>query len=191
MNLLLVHSWWSLVIRGLLAILVGILTFAWPGITLAALVLLFGAYALIDGVVSIVGAWRAAEARERWGSLLIEGIAGIIAAIVTIVWPAITALALVYIIAAWAIVTGALEITAAVRLRKYISGEWLLALMGVCSVLFGALLVIFPLVGAITIALWFGVYCFVFGCLLVALGMRLRSFVRTFNMRSPMSAPSR
>src|SRR2546421_11530357 len=109
----------------MVAILVGLVTFAWPEITLSALVLLFGAYALIDGVVNIAGAWRAAEARERWGALVFEGFAGIGVAVVTVLWPAISALALVYIVAAWALVTGAFEIAAAVRLRKYITGEWL------------------------------------------------------------------
>src|SRR6202011_3362911 len=104
MTILLANSWWSLMIRGLVAVLVGLVTFAWPGITLSALVLLFGAYALIDGILGITGALRASKAHERWGALLIEGIAGILAAIVTIVWPAITALTLVYVIAAWAVI---------------------------------------------------------------------------------------
>jgi uncharacterized membrane protein HdeD (DUF308 family) len=191
MRLLLANSWWSLVIRGVVAIVLGLVTFAWPGITLSALVLLFGAYALIDGVVNIVGAWRAAEAHERWIALLIEGFAGIAAAVVTILWPAITALALVYVIGAWALVTGIFEIVAAVRLRKYIKHEWLLALSGIASVLFGFLLFIFPLAGALAIALWVGVYAVVFGSLLIGLGFRLRSLSRTLDFGSPLAAPSR
>ena len=131
MRIVLARNWWSLVLRGVLGILVGILTFVWPGITLTALVFLFGAYALVDGVVSIAGAIRAAESHERWGALLIEGIVGILAAAFTVLWPPITALALVYVMAAWAIVTGIFEIVAAVRLRKHITGEWLLALSGI------------------------------------------------------------
>src|SRR5207302_9070039 len=122
-------------------------------ITLSALVLLFGAYALNDGILGITGALRASKAHERWGALLIEGIVGILAAIVTIVWPAITALTLVYVIAAWALITGFFEIMAAVQLRKYITGEWLLALSGVASVLFGILLIAVPLAGALVISL--------------------------------------
>ena len=105
MEVALARNWWSLVIRGLVAIVFGIVTFAWPGITLGALMLLFGAYALLDGVISIVGAWKAARAHERWGALILEGIVCIAAAAVTALFPGITALALVYLIAAWALVT--------------------------------------------------------------------------------------
>src|SRR3984893_11246177 len=100
------HNWWSLVIRGLLAFAVGVIAIGWPGITLAALVLLFGAYALLDGVVSIIGAWRAARAHDRWAGLAVEGIAGIAAAATTVSWPAITAFVLVGIISACALITG-------------------------------------------------------------------------------------
>jgi uncharacterized membrane protein HdeD (DUF308 family) len=191
MEILIARNWWSLLLRGLLAILVGILTFIWPGITLGALVLLFGAYALLDGVFSLVGAWYASKAHERWGVLLLQGVAGIVAATITVFWPAITALALVYIISAWAVVTGVFEIIAAVRLRKYITGEWLLALGGFASVLFGFLLVAFPLAGAIVIALWVGAYALVFGALMVALSFRLRNWTKSFGAGSPMTVPVR
>src|SRR5690349_9235332 len=131
MNFSLAKNWWSLVIRGFLGILVGILTFFWPGITLIALVFLFAGYALVDGVVSLVGAIRAIANRDRWGALLFEGIVGIGAAVITFLWPGITALSLVLVIAAWAIITGIAEIVAAVRLRRHISGEWLLLLAGI------------------------------------------------------------
>jgi uncharacterized membrane protein HdeD (DUF308 family) len=176
MTIAIINNWWSPVIRGLIAILLGIITLAWPGITLSALVLLFGAYALIDGIVCIVGAWRAARAHERWGVLVLEGIAGIIAAVVTVAWPGITALALVFIVAAWAIVTGIFEIAAAVRLRRYIKGEWLLVLGGIASVVFGVLLAVSPLVGALVLAIWLGVYALIFGAMLVGLGLRLRTW---------------
>jgi uncharacterized membrane protein HdeD (DUF308 family) len=114
-----------------------------------------------------------------------------VAATITVFYPAITALALVYIIAAWAVVTGVLEIVAAVRLRKYITGEWLLALGGVASVIFGFLLVAFPLAGAIVIALWVGAYALVFGTLMVALGFRLRNWTKSFGGGSPMTVPVR
>jgi uncharacterized membrane protein HdeD (DUF308 family) len=181
MTFALAQNWWSLVIRGLVAILLGIVTFAWPGITVGALVLVFGAYALLDGVFSLIGAWRAGRAHERWGALIFEGIAGIITAAITVFWPAITALALVYIIAAWALVTGCLEIAAAVRLRQYISGEWLLVLGGIASIIFGIFAILLPLIGALAIALAIGVYATVFGVLLIALGFRLRSWMHGGN----------
>lgn len=177
MTFSLAKNWWSLVIRGLIAILLGIITFAWPGITLGALVVVFGAYALLDGIFSLIGAWRAVRSQERWGVLVLEGIAGIITAAVTAFWPAITALALVYIIAAWALVTGCLEIAAAVRLRHYVSGEVLLVLSGIASILFGIFAILVPIVGALAIALVIGAYAFVFGVLLIGLGFRLRSWM--------------
>ncbi|MGI9073413.1 MAG: HdeD family acid-resistance protein [Bryobacteraceae bacterium] len=176
MPLVLANNWWSLVIRGLIAIVLGILTLLWPGITVGALVILFGAYAFIDGIVNIAGVGRASKTHERWGVLVIEGVIGIAAALVTFAWPAITAIVLVYVIAAWAIVTGIFEILAALRLRKHISGEWLLALAGVASIVFGVLLIAAPLVGALVIAIWIGVYELIFGGMLVGLGLRLRSW---------------
>jgi uncharacterized membrane protein HdeD (DUF308 family) len=174
MTVVLAKHWWAFALRGLAGIVMGVITFLWPGITLGALVLLFGAYALIDGILSFVGAWRAAHANERWGALLLEGIAGMITAVATIAWPAITAIALAFVIAAWAIVTGAFELVAAIRLRKYITGEWLLGLTGIASIFFGIMIVIAPLTGALVIAMWIGAYAFVFGILFVALGLKLR-----------------
>jgi uncharacterized membrane protein HdeD (DUF308 family) len=165
-------------LRGLFGIALGVLTFIWPAMTLVALVFLFGAYALVDGIACIAGAVRAVETRHRWGILVLEGIAGIVTAAITVFWPGITALALVWVIAVWAIVTGVLELVAAVRLRRQVSGEWLLVLGGVASVVFGGLLVISPIVGGLVIALWIGAYAFVFGILLLALGFRLRSLGR-------------
>jgi uncharacterized membrane protein HdeD (DUF308 family) len=185
MKVPLVSNWWSLVIRGVVAILLGVVAFAWPGVTLMALVFLFGAYALIDGVVSLTGAVRAIEARERWGVLVLEGLVGIGAALVTMFWPAITALALVYVIAAWAIITGILEISAAIRLRHHIHGEWLLALGGIASVIFGFLIMMAPIAGALVIAFWVGAYLLIFGALMVALGFRLRGLRHT-----PLAGPT-
>jgi len=176
MSFVLARNWWSLVIRGIVGIVLGILAFAWPHITLGAIVLLFGAYAFIDGIVDLVGAVRAASANERWGALLFEGIVGVLAGIVTFFWPAITALALVYIIAFWAIITGIAEIAAAIRLRRHVAGEWLLGLAGALSIIFGVLIAASPAVGAFVIALWFGAYAFIFGVILVALGFRLRNW---------------
>jgi uncharacterized membrane protein HdeD (DUF308 family) len=183
-------NWWALVIRGIAGIIFGVITFAWPGITLTALVLLFGAYALVDGVVSLVGAVRAVRSHERWGVLTLEGVAGIGAAIITVLWPAITALSLVFVIAAWAIVTGVFEIVAAIRLRRLIQGEWLLALSGIASVIFGILLTIAPLAGFLVIAIWVGAYALVFGILLVALGFRLRNWGKERFSGPSVTAPA-
>jgi uncharacterized membrane protein HdeD (DUF308 family) len=190
MTLVLARNWWSLVLRGVVAILVGIVTFAWPGITVGALVLLFGAYALLDGILSLTGAWKASRAHERWGALVLEGIAGLVAAAITVLWPGITTLALVYVIAAWALVTGVFEIAAAVRLRQYIAGEWLLILSGIASILFGFLAIVLPLAGALAIALGIGIYAVVFGTLLIVLGFKLRNWSRTVHAGTSIPLPA-
>ena len=170
---LLARRWWALALRGLFAVIFGLLTFFVPGITLISLVLLFGFYAILDGVFDIVSAMRVPS--HHW-ALLVEGIVGIIVGVLTIVWPGITAMALLYLIAVWAIVTGVLEIIAGIRLREIITNEWLLILMGVISVLFGILIIAFPRAGALAIVLWIGTYAFVFGVILIVLAFRLRSF---------------
>jgi uncharacterized membrane protein HdeD (DUF308 family) len=177
----LTRNWWAIVLRGVAGILFGIITFVAPGISLAALVLLFGAYAFADGVLAIVTAVRRRGA-DRWGLLLLEGLVGVAAGILTWLWPGITVLALLYVIAAWALVTGALEIATAIRLRKIISGEWLLALSGIFSIALGGLLVFAPGPGALALVIWIGAYTFVFGAVLVALGFRLR------GLRSPRTS---
>ena len=167
----LAKNWWALALRGLVALMFGLLTFVLPGITLVTLILLFGAYALADGIFNIVAFFRVAS--HHW-ALLIEGLIGIIAGILTFVWPAITALALLYVIAFWAIFTGIFEIVAGIRLRKVITNEWLLLLMGILSLLFGLFVLIAPGVGALAIVLWIGAYALVFGVFLLALAFRLR-----------------
>jgi uncharacterized membrane protein HdeD (DUF308 family) len=124
----LAKNWWALALRGLVAVLFGLLTFLLPGITLATLVLLFGAYALVDGIFNVIAFFKVAS--HQW-ALLIEGVIGIIAGVLTFAWPAITAFVLLYLIAFWALFTGVFEIIATIRLRKAISNEWLLLLMGV------------------------------------------------------------
>ena len=167
-------NWWALALRGLAAILFGIAALVVPHIALVVLIALFGAYALVDGVFAIVSAVRAAERHMRWWPLLLEGLAGIVVWVLTFVWPVVTALLLLYFIASWAIVTGVFEILAAVRLRREITGEWLLGLTGVLSVVFGLLLIIFPGAGALTVVWLIGIYALVFGVLLVGLALRLR-----------------
>jgi uncharacterized membrane protein HdeD (DUF308 family) len=156
------------------AIVFGILTLVLPGLTLAALIVLFAVYALVEGVFNIVAAARGGTADLPGWVLLLEGLVSVAAGVATVVLPGLTALALMYVIAGWAIVTGVLEIVAAVRLRRWIVGEWRLALSGVLSVVFGLLTAIAPGAGALALVLWIGAYATVFGVLLVAFAFRLR-----------------
>ena len=172
----LARNWWLLALRGVLAILFGLAAFAWPGATVAALVLLFGAYALVDGIFALVAAVLRATRHERWGMLLLEGLAGIAIGVLTFIWPGMTALVLLYLIAAWAVVTGILEIAAAIRLRQEIDNEWLLALAGAASVIFGLLLFFRPGAGALAVIWLIAAYAIVFGVLLIALAWRLRNW---------------
>lgn len=170
------RTWWMLLLRGLAAIVFGILTWLQPAISLAALVLLFGAYSFVDG---IFGTWAAIAGRkdhEHWWVLLLAGLLGIGVGILTFIAPGITALALLFYIAIWAIATGVLEIVAAIRLRKEIEGEWLLFLAGLASVVFGIFLAAQPGVGAIAVLWLIGSYAILFGALLVALAFKARHF---------------
>lgn len=137
---------------------------------------LFGAYAFGDGALAVASAFQLGRADQPWWVLLIEGVAGLIAGVVAVMWPAITAVALTYVIAVWALVTGVLEIVAAVRLRRVISGEWLLVVTGIASLAIGTLLIVFPGAGMFALVICIGAYAFVFGVLLLALGLRLRSW---------------
>jgi uncharacterized membrane protein HdeD (DUF308 family) len=177
MVMTLAHNWWILALRGLCAIIFGILAFAWPGVTLGVLVLLYGAYALVDGVLAIVAVLsKRQESGLPWWALLLEGLLGIAAGIVTFVWPGITALFLLFLIAGWAIVTGVFEIIAAIRLRKEIEGELWLALSGIVSIIFGVLLFVRPGAGALTVVWLIGAYAIFFGIFLLALAFRLKRF---------------
>ena len=170
----LTRNWWALALRGLFAILFGLAAFAMPGITLAVVILLFGAYAIVDGTFAIVAGLRAAERHERWWALLLEGIVDIAAGMVAFAWPALTALLLLYLVSVWAVVTGLLEIAAAIRIRQAIKGEWLLAINGVVSVLLGVFLVVVPGGGILVLIYWIGGYAIFFGILLLGLAFRLR-----------------
>lgn len=170
----LVRNWWALVLRGVLAILFGILAFIWPGITATVLVYLFGAYVLLDGIFAVIGAFRQAGERAGWWVLLLEGLAGIGVGILAFIWPGVTATVLVFFIAAWAILTGIFEILAAIRLRREIEGEWLMVLAGLLSVLFGILIFIWPAAGIQAVIWLIGGYAILFGLLLIFLGLRLR-----------------
>ena len=177
MTTVLTRNWWALALRGIFAVLLGLAAFVLPGITLAVFVALFGAYAVVDGVLAIIAGVRAAERHERWWSPVLKGLAGIVAGVLAFVWPALTALALLYLIAAWAIVTGVLEILAAVHLHRA-HGEWLLVLNGVLSVLFGFLVIVWPGAGLLTLLWLIGTYAIVFGVVLLVLAFRLRNLHR-------------
>lgn len=176
MFLLCARSWWALALRGFFAMLFGVAAFLWPGMTLQVLVLLYGAFALANGVFSLIAAFAGWGWDRRWGAaLLLEGIAGIAVGVLTFAWPGITALVLLYLIAAWAVLTGIFEVVAAVRLRSAIRGEWLLALSGILSVVLGVALVMAPQTGALAVVWLIGTYAFLYGGLLLALALRLRS----------------
>lgn len=178
---ILARHWWALVLRGVVAVLFGLLAFLWPGITLIVLVMLFGAYAVIDGLFAIGAAVRIHRLDGRWWGLLIEGILGVVVGIVTLVWPAITALVLLYLIAFWAIFTGILELIAAIHLRREIQGELLLGLGGMISIVFGLLLLLRPGTGALAVVWLIGAYALVFGVVLIWLGWRMRAWYRYFS----------
>jgi uncharacterized membrane protein HdeD (DUF308 family) len=174
----LARNWWAILIRGIAAILFGLCAFFIPGAALWALIILFGAYCLVDGVFAIVASVRAAQAHERWGQLLFTGVVGILAAAVTWFYPGLTALALLYVIAAWAIVTGVLEIIAAIRLRREMTGEFWWILAGLLSIVFGLFLVWQPGAGALAVIWVIGIYAIVFGAFLLGLAFRLRTHLQ-------------
>jgi len=176
MALNLARNWWALALRGAAAIIFGLIALFWPPAAVAALVAVFGAYALVDGILNLVAAVRAGREGQRWGVLVFEGIVSLLVGVLTLFYPGVTALALVLWVGAWSLITGVLELVAAIRLRKQIEGEWLLALSGILSIAFGILLFISPMIGAIAIAIWIGAYAVIFGALLVGLALRLRSW---------------
>jgi uncharacterized membrane protein HdeD (DUF308 family) len=165
----LAEHWWVVLLRGLAAILFGVVAYARPGVTIAVLVLLWGAYALVDGIFEVV-----AGVRAKYGSLIFLGLLGIAAGVVTFLWPGVTAITLLYIIAFWAIVAGVLQISAAIRLRKEVEGEWLWILSGVCMVILGGLLIARPGAGAISVTWLIGSFAIAWGVLLVILAFRLK-----------------
>jgi len=170
------RHWWALLLRGLIAILLGILIWLQPGLSLVALVLLFGAYALADGILGIWTGVAGRKEHEHWWVLFLWGIIGAGVGILTFLVPGVTALALLFYIAIWAIATGVLQIIAAIRLRREMRGEWLLIVGGLASVAFGVLLMAHPAVGALALLWLIATYAIVFGVLLVFLAFRVRGF---------------
>jgi len=180
----LARNWWVFLLRGMVAILFGVLTALMPAITLVLLVLLFGAYALVEGGFNVITAFRRRRGERLWWLLLLEGLVSIAAGVVAFILPGLTALMLVLVIGAWAIITGVL-------LRKLIRGEWWLALSGVLSLIFGALVLVWPGAGALALVLWIAAYSIAFGVLLVAFAFRLRSVRERLPGGMPHAAPGR
>jgi len=169
----LARNWWAIALRGVAAIIFGIMALLMPAITLAALILLFGVFAVVEGIFSVIAAVRGHSGAPRW-FLLLEGVVGIAAGVVAFVWPGLTAIVLLYVIAAWAIITGVLEIAAATRLHNRIRGEWWLVLGGILSVVAGVWMMRAPGSGALAVVLLIGSYVLLFGILQVVLAFRLR-----------------
>src|SRR6266545_5028324 len=169
------RHWWVSVIRGVAAIVFGVIAFAYPGLTVATLVLFFGAWVLIDGVFRVVGAIGHHASDPEWGFHLIIGIVGIIIGFLTFHAPQITALALIIYIGAWALMIGATEIALAIKLRREIKGEWFLILMGLVSIVFAVMLLWNPAVGAAALIWIMAWYAVILGVLGIIFGFRLRS----------------
>lgn len=178
MENILSRNWGWVALRGSVALIFGVLTIWNPAVTLAFLVFLFGAYALVDGMLAIIAALTNRRGEPHWVALLIGGLAGVALGAATFVVPGITATVLLFFIGAWALLIGGAQIATAIRLRRVVPGEWLLMLAGVLSVVFGCLLVAFPGAGALAVVLWIGAYAVVFGVVLIALALRLRSWGR-------------
>jgi uncharacterized membrane protein HdeD (DUF308 family) len=169
----LAKCWWLVLLRGIAGIVFGVLAFIWPGLTLITLVLIYGAYALIDGVIALMAAFTGAAKPVPTWWLIVVGLCGIAAGLVTFLWPGITALVLIIFIGAWAIAHGVFEIIGAIKLRKEIDNEWLLILAGAVSVIFGIIVLVAPGAGALGLIWAIGAYS-IAGALLVGLSLRLR-----------------
>lgn len=166
--------WWIFLLRGLFAIILGIIALLMPGITFTTLVIFLGAYMLIDGIFSVITAISGRKTMEYWGWVLAIGLLSILAGIVTFMNPFVTGAALLYLVAFWAIVVGLLEIVVAIRLRKVITGEGWYIVAGILGIIFGILIILNPIAGAITITLIFGFYALIFGFILIFFAMRLK-----------------
>ena len=169
----LARNWWLILLRGVLAIIFGVLTFIWPGLTLLTLVMLYGAFAFVDGAFALAAAVTKGAPAPRWW-LAVVGIVGIGAGIATLLWPGITGVVLLYFIAVWAIVAGIFQIIGAIKLRAETSDEWMLITAGVLSVVFGVLILLFPEAGALGLSFGIATFAIAYGVLLIAFSLRLK-----------------
>ncbi len=163
------EHWWVVLLRGILAILFGVLAYSWPRLSILILVTIWGAYALVDGIVGVV-----AGVRGKWGSLVVIGLLGIAAGVVAFLWPGLTAVTLLWILAFWAIVAGVLQISAAIRLRKEVEGEWLWVLSGILTIGLGVLFFLYPGAGILSVTWLIAALAIVWGILLVMLSFKLK-----------------
>ena len=171
------RNWWLFAVRGVLAIVFGLLALIWPGSAMLVLVLLFGSFALMDGIFAVAAGIASHGHFERWWAVLLEGLAGIVIGILTFFWPTMTAFALLYFIAAWAIITGIFEIVAAIKFRHVIPGEWAMILNGILSVFLGILLFAFPVTGGLGLIWLIGIYAIAAGVMEMIFAFRLHSFM--------------
>lgn len=177
MLVILAHNWWMMLLRGVLALVFGTLCFVYPGVTLTVMTIMFGVYALADGALALASSISTAKGRPRWWSTILEGVVGIFLGSLILIWTGLGAFGLLYLIGVWAVVTGIFEITAAIRLRRHFTNEWLLVLGGAASVIFGLLILIVPRAGALAVVWWIGTYAIFFGMAFIALAFRLRRWV--------------
>ena len=173
LNTNLTRNWWIVALRGLLAIVFGIIAFAWPEITMLSLVLVFAGYSIVDGTLGILLAIRGARRGERWGLLMLTGLLSITAGVMAAVWPGLTVIAFVLIMAFWAVFTGAVVTAVAFDMRVD-HGRWWLVLAGLTSIVYGVLLVVAPLLGAVVLTWWVGAHALVLGVTLLILAFKLR-----------------
>lgn len=171
------RNWWILSLRGFFAILLGIAAFIWPDITLHILILLFGIFLFLEGIFSTVSSLKFRDIYPHWWLYLIKGLLSMTIGIIAWVWPGITALVILILIAAWAIYTGLIEIILAMRLHDELEGEWLLILSGVISLLFGLVLALQPAEGLLALTWLMGAFAIIFGLLLFILGFKLRQLL--------------
>ena len=172
MKSVLAQYWWLIALRGVLGILFGIIALVMPVAAILALVILFSAYMLVDGAFALYAAYQAGRQRRKWGLLLLQGLANIVAGVLAFIWPGLTVLTFVILLAAWSIFSGCLQLAAAFRVDE---GRWWLVLGGVASIIFGMLLIAAPLIGAVVLTWWMGAWAIVFGAFLLVAGFRLRS----------------
>src|SRR5262252_4669255 len=181
----LASRWGWVVFRGVIGVLFGLVAFARPGAMAFSMVLVFGCYAFISGIATVIASARSGRAGESWGALLLEGLLAIAVGAVALLWPASTALAFVWLIGAWALASGILEIVSAIRLRKVIDHEWALGIAGAVSIAFGLLMFYRPVAGGLAVVWWLGAYALLFGVLQLVLGFRLRSLGKTIEHGGP------
>jgi uncharacterized membrane protein HdeD (DUF308 family) len=183
------RSWWLLALRGLMTLVFGVLTLFWPGVTLEILALIFGAYMFVDGVFALIAMLSGRRHGHHWLGFLLEGVAGILVGVLTFLHPGLAIAAVVYLIAAWAIVTGVFQLVEAVVVGRYLEGVFWLILSGVVSIVLGILLFANPGAGAVALAWFLGAYAIVAGLLMISLGVQLRAWSRDTSGQAPPAGP--